>query len=277
MEETPLRSLLLCTLGLLCGCAATTVTDRAAAFRLPAPKLSPDSVVLEVAQLSVPLHDPQWDHSIWHELDEQALPAELRRALAANGFRVGIAGNQLPGRVYECLDQASEDCASDSLEQLEEGREKYRRIQIRKGTRSDLVMRAPMETMVSFSETGNAVSGQSLKDAQPQFALVATPRGDGGATILLTPEVHHGTPRQKFVGENGMFRIEPGRDKLVYEDLAIDIELATGQTLVVTGAGPRHSMGGNFFHEETGSKKLLLIRLAQSQYDDLFEAPPESL
>ena len=267
--------MLLGIFGALCGCAATRVAEHARTFRLPAAKLSPDSVVLEVAQLSLPCHDGTQEACIWNELDEQSLSAETRRTLTANGFRVGIAGNQLPAPVYDCLEADCEDDPAGKLQALEEGGEKYRRIQLRAGARSDLVMSAPVETMVSFSDRGQGVSGQTLADAQPQFALVATPRGDGGATVTLTPEVHHGTTRQKFVGENGMFRIEPGRDKLVCDDLVINVELAMGQTLVVTGGGPRHSMGGNFFHEEEGAKKLLLVRLAQSQYDDLFDAPAE--
>lgn len=193
--------------------------------------------------------------------------------MIANGIRVGIAGSRLPDEVYQQLGRLSDPSEAAPVDVVDETMNLYRRVQLRSGARSDIVMRGPMETMVSFSETDDGVTGRSLDLAQPQFEMVATPRGNGSVSLRLTPEIHYGHSKQKFVGENGMFHIEAGRDQIIYDDLAITAELASGQTLVVTAAGPKHSIGGNFFQDERdeGKRTLLLIRLAQSQYDDLFD------
>lgn len=270
--QKPGWSVLLCGLSLMCGCAVSSVAERATAFRLPPSKLSPDSVVLEVAQLSIPADDEEWTDIVWTELDEQVLSCEMRRALIANGIRVGIAGSRLPDAVYQELGRLPDADDTQPTDVLAETMNLYRRVQLRSGARSDIVMRGPMETMVSFAEIDDGVTGQSLDLAQPQFAMVATPRGDGSVSLQLTPEIHYGQSKQKFVGENGVFHIEAGRDQITYDDLAITADLASGQTLVVTSAGPKHSIGGNFFQDEReeGNRTLLLIRLAQTQYDDLF-------
>jgi hypothetical protein len=76
---------------------------RTAADLLGKPRMSRESVTLETFSVRLPRDDAARYESIWREVDEHKLPAELRARLAENGFRAGIVGGQLPGVVQELL------------------------------------------------------------------------------------------------------------------------------------------------------------------------------
>jgi hypothetical protein len=93
--------------------------------------------------------------------------------------------------------------------------------------------------------------------------------------VDLTPEVHYGEPRARFVGEQGAIRMEAGRSRRVFDNLAISATLAPGHLLVLSSLPSRPgSLGFNFFTTVTAGRreqKLLVIRLAQTQHDGLFD------
>ena len=83
-------------IGCLCGCASWDSPSTAVSFDLPSPRMSPDSVVLEIAFLRVPVDSAVEFATLWNEVDEQQLSNEDRRRLRSNGFRVGVIGARLP-------------------------------------------------------------------------------------------------------------------------------------------------------------------------------------
>ena len=76
------------------------------------------------------------------------------------------------------------------------------------------------------------------------------------------------------MGSQGIIRLETGRAKKVFENLAISATLSSGEMLLVSSQPQRPgSVGHYFFTEQTSGaleQKLLIIRLAQTQHDDLF-------
>ncbi len=112
--------------------------------------------------------------------------------------------------------------------------------------------------------------GKTFADAQTVFELKAFPLGDGRARLELVPEIQFGPVKQKYVGRDGMFELEVGRERKNFPQLRIDATITPGHTLAVSSGSSRSSLGGCFFCNAE-RQKLLLIRLAQSQYDDLFE------
>ena len=64
-----------------------------------------------------------------------------------------------------------------------------------------------------------------------------------------------------------------GREHQEFDELRMDTVLSPGQTLIVTCAPEARGLGGFFFAEAVGAgdRSLMLLRLAQSQYDDLFQ------
>ncbi|MCA9219811.1 MAG: hypothetical protein KDA71_05755, partial [Planctomycetales bacterium] len=101
------------------GCAAwsTPQSDSASVETrlLPAPRMSPDAVGVSITMVDIPdtAEEPYAD--LWNEIDEQAIPVEMRRRLEANGLRCGHISGQLPQRI---LDQFN---SSEDLSGLAEG------------------------------------------------------------------------------------------------------------------------------------------------------------
>src|SRR5689334_22838806 len=87
-----------------CGCAPLAKTARQPRG-LPPARLAPDAIVFEIAFVRVPSTDSSTYDAIWEAADEQRLSADLRRQLAANGFRAGVFGQELPLKLRELLDR----------------------------------------------------------------------------------------------------------------------------------------------------------------------------
>ena len=268
------------------GCTTVTPTPTEDRPILPRPRMAPECVVLEVGFVDVPHEPTDWMEQVWREIDEQQLAPDLRRAWHTNGLRGGVVGLQLPSLLRAALDERQEGGgARRSLHDLSAAApaaSPNRRIQARSGRRTEIVTQDILESIIVLVDDGEGVAGRTFDQAQPVLALKAFPNGDGSANLELIPEIQYGPPRQRWTGRaNGMFQLEAGRDKQVFPHLKLDIKITPGQTLVVTADGPARSLGGNFFQGSTTDlpQKMLLIRLAQSQYDDLFAPidPPEEL
>src|SRR4051794_15663813 len=99
---------LVCALALVTGCAPlaplATISSSKNANPLPAGRLPPDAVVLDLAFASLKAGEDETYSAIWKAADEQPLAAELRRRLATNGLRVGVFGQQLPTQLVSLLD-----------------------------------------------------------------------------------------------------------------------------------------------------------------------------
>ena len=64
-----------------------------------------------------------------------------------------------------------------------------------------------------------------------------------------------------------------GRDKLVFDRLRLDAKLTPGQVLLVSNTAEIKGPGESFFAETangTVERTLLVVRVAQTQLDDLF-------
>jgi len=76
-----------------------------------------------------------------------------------------------------------------------------------------------------------------------------------------------------------VFRVDSSRDCDRFEDLLIETTLSPGQTFVVSASPDAVGIGAAFFAangESQRRRRVLLLRLAQTQLDDLF-APDRSL
>ena len=108
----------------------------------------------------------------------------------------------------------------------------------------------------------------------------AFPQSDGRVRVELVPELSHDEPRQKFVAGQGTLRLETGKPSKAFDELGFSAILSPGSMLLI-GSLPNRpgSLGHHFFAHDEGSEpqqKLLVVRLAQTQHDDLF-APSEVL
>src|SRR5689334_3053433 len=77
------------------GCAPLSVAHKSS-NPLPHGRLPADAVVLDLAFARLRAADTESYESIWEAADEQRLNADARAALASNGLRAGVLGQQLP-------------------------------------------------------------------------------------------------------------------------------------------------------------------------------------
>ncbi len=245
---------------------------------LPIPRMSSDSVAMEVAFVRMSADQTERLHQLWSEIDEQLFPPTQRTHLNENGFRCGLVGMQLPIELRDLLEteqQASvlEKPAPGDLDVLHQNG----RIQCRAGKRTEIPTCPSRDEMVILHKDGDRqkVGGTRLRDALCVLVVRCFPQGNGAVRVELVPEIHHGTPRRQWVAGEGTFHLVTAREREVYSDLRFEATLMPGQTLVLS-CTPEFGLGHNFFLDATrgdAQQKLLLIRLSQTQRDDLFETP----
>jgi hypothetical protein len=245
---------------------------------LPIPRMSSDSVAMEIAFVRVPADETQRLQQLWTEIDEQLLPPTQRSHLNENGFRCGLVGVQLPIELRNLLESEQQTSALErstpgDLDVLHQNG----RIQCRAGKRTEIPTCPARDEMVILHKDGDRqkVGGTRLSDALCVFGACCFPQGNGAVRVELIPEIHHGTPRRQWVAGEGTFHLVTAREREVYSDLRFEATLMPGQTLVLS-CTPEFGLGHNFFLDATRGdpqQKLLLIRLSQTQRDDLFETP----
>jgi hypothetical protein len=257
------------------GCALLNTSQKPEAPALPAPPLPASSVVLEVAFARIPVADEASYSAIWSQVDEQHFPTDLRRQLAANGVRCGLVGMQLPPKLKEALDDSQPGAAErgeDSAADPELDRAP-RRLQCRGGQRAKILVTKPLDMFSLLLLEDNRVRGLLLSQAQCLFGLKAYPQGDGRAKIELTPEVEHGEMKTQFIGRDGSVLPQMGQDRVVLDKLRLSATIAPGHVLMLSSTPEVKGVGSSFFTETdsgTTYRRILLVRLAVTQYDDLF-------
>ena len=252
-------------------------------------QMSPDSVALEIFSIRLPPEDPELNSKVWKEVDEQHFPADLRQRLTKNGFRVGIVGEHVPAplaKLMELKEQSANVGAPQQVTaaQLEkEPRVTLRHLQTRAGQRSEIITSSVYEHMPVLVAESGELRGQTYGQAQGMLAVIASPQPDGQVRLELVPELHHDQSRQHWVGDQAIWRLEAGRPKRSFDDMKLSALLTPGSMLLL-GTQPRRpgSLGHYFFTEQSGNEgrseqKLILIRLCQTQHDDLVTPPPLAL
>jgi len=276
-------------LGLFCAAACSGcrhLAEPVGKSPLKPAHMSADSVALEVFFARFPFGEAEPNGPLWADVDEMHLPAEVRQRLARNGFRVGLVGGQVPTSLVKLMELKDKPAPRPrSLENrvvdLEhEPRVVRRYMELRPGVRTDVVA-SDIHDELSVLLCGPAgVEGETFRSAQAVLVVRAFPERDGRVRIKIVPEIQHGESKLRYVGSQGALRIEPGRAKRAFDDLAVEAVLAPGHMLILSTLLDRAgSLGHRFFTQNTDGhveQKLLVIRLAQTQHDELFD-PAEVL
>lgn len=269
-------------IGCLCGCASWDPPSTVS-FDLPPARMSPDSVILEIAFLRIPVDAATEFAALWNEVDEQQLSNEDRRRLESNGFRVGVIGPRLPDMLHRLIEKAespfevtgSGGLLSDDIFQSR------RRLPARAGQPAKIVAVPKEQDQMAVLQTEDGyVRCLAFQQAQGVFVLRAFPLGDGRVRIQLTPTIEHGVLRNQYVGGDQSFMLQAGRDTHAFEDLRMENLLSPGETLAITKTLDAKGLGSHFFAADaatSSSGSVMLIRLAQTQQDDLFSPRTEKV
>jgi hypothetical protein len=248
-------------------------------------QMSSDSVVLEIFFVRFPFGDPTVNEKLWEEIDEQHFSPELRERLARNGFRAGLINGPIPTELSKLLELNGklapaadlEDAKVDNLEA--QPRVVRRHLQLPAGRRSEIIASSVYAQLPVLMNESGQLCGQTYNQAQGMFAVKSFPQPDGRVRLELLPELHHDQPRQRWVGGQGMLRLETSRPKRPFDDLMLSADLAPGAMVVLSSLSNRPGSLGHYFFTDNNDRleqKLLILRLSQTQHDGLFN-PPEPL
>ena len=273
-HQTLITVLWACTLAPLLGCTTWNASTPVVHNWLRSPKMAADGALFEIVILDVPANHEDTLTEFWNDIDEQAVPADTRRRLYAAGIRCGLLGCQIPDwvhRQFQCklnvtLDQEGEAAVVHEAPH-------QRRLQCRAGHLQHIVVRPKCKELTFRQGSRSSPEGETFRDATCELAFKAYPLGDGRVRIEFVSEVRHGSPRQRWVGEEGLFRIDSQTERQTFSETAFDITLTSGQTLAVSAIPQAQSVGQVFFaaDERRGwNAKVVLLRLALTQTDDIY-------
>lgn len=279
------RNLVFCVSMVVLGCTPIRPeTDRSP---LSAAHMSPDSVTLDVFFIRCPYGDTVANDQLWREIDEQQIPLDTRRRLTANGFRAGVISGQMPVTLSQLLELKGNTTPmsgpqSTPVDEIgsDEG-PMWSHKQLRPHKRIELVTSEIYPELPVLLSGPDGISGETYETAQGVMALCAVPEKDGRVLLEIVPELHHDEVQRNISSSQGAWRIEMAQPRLAFDDMAISTYLAPGNMIVLGCLPDRHGSLGHHFltTDSSGSleQKLLVIRLSQTQHDELFEPSAISL
>lgn len=261
------------------GCTPLSVVPQSA---FAPPGFSKNGIVLDVLYVRFPPGDTAMNETVWQEIDELHFPPDVRIRLEANGLRAGIISGSLPIELEKRLELKEKPTPDEGPKSVDLERPttiRRRQLHVRNGKKSNILVlgereRRPELSALLRTDDGR-VEGKTYRHVLGLFAARAFPEGDGTVRLEMTPEIEHGEPQKRFVPGDGMFRIEFGPPHEVLAALRSSARLGPGQMLVLsTYPKKAGSLGYQFFTEvddDVVTQKMLLIRLARTDYDDRFD------
>lgn len=264
---------------LFAGCAQWSPPPAAELAKLPVPQLAPDSVVLEVSFVRIPDEVVDFDGRFWAEADESVVGTELRRYLAANGFRCGVVSSPPPPVLQELLDRQPPSELMGGAMQISGGAEiavRTHRLRSRAGQPGKIALRPDSVPRLAalLHDPDGRVHGETFEQAQCYLSVTTHPQANGQTRVELVPLVEHGQPRSRFKGQQGAWIVDnTSRSVRTYDALKVEAPLAPGQCLAVGVTDVRRGLGDQFLGGDVDEKEprlLLLVRLAQTQRDERF-------
>jgi hypothetical protein len=116
------------------------------------------------------------------------------------------------------------------------------------------------------------------------IAVKTFPQGDGTVRIVFAPEIHHGKPRHQIGVAERTFLHRQGQTISPVKDLEFEVTLRAGESIVVGPTPDLDGVGKLFFGSyaldedvseqvegrPVSTHRMLLIRVVQTQMDDLF-------
>lgn len=272
----PLAALVLLAAGgcLVGGGRGTDPVEPTATLGGGEPRAVNRTIPLELSFVRSSPHDEMLRDELWRFVDEQALPADVRGRLAANGLRVGIVTGHLPPHLQARFTAAAAEVPATGPLPTDAAVSR-RLMRLLPGRRGEIVTASRVEELVLLEQAGGQVRGGTYRDASPLFAVQVRPAADGRVHVELTPEIRHGPLEKSWVGEDGMFRLESGQRRHRLEELQFALELPRAGMLLVGCGGDGTATAGDCLlrdHDRGGDAavRLLAIRPLAETVDPLF-------
>lgn len=273
------------------GCSPIEPKPTAKGPKFGVARLTSDAVALEVGLVQLDDSQDQLFEQFWDLLDHQKLDLTFRRRLDENGLRVGVMPSQPPAAFLELVQPRPCDLESLDLVQQQLAQQGKLEAKTRMVVHQRVVNRRGEVYRLESSELhptasweiyreGHVVSG-SGESVQSVWEISTSPQSDGTARVRLTPRLNFGPVRTTIgVGEQN-FAYDSGQSGQLISDLALEVVLRPGETLVLAPTADRSDLGKLCFdslippedpHRTPShlTHRFLLVRLVQTQLDDLF-------
>lgn len=251
---------------------------------LPPIRMSSDSVVLDIYSVQLMPGDRATYNEAWDLVDEQQLSASTRRELRNQGFRAGVVGYQLPGNLARLMELENKPAPTPGMirtqitqDAQDAERIQRRHLQVRPGEETTIQTSGIMpEISLLQRDDAGRVSGKTLFQARTMFQMKTETKNGDHVRVKLVPIIEHGEMRGQFSGNRGRLVYERTPLKELFESLTIEVTLSPGRMLLIgpdvncDGTVAEHFFCGSDQSMNTG--KFFLIRLIQTQQDDLFDS-----
>lgn len=289
--------LLLALLPGFVGCAPLEKNESASREMVfPQRRLPVDAASLEIGLVQLDRSQADTFETFWSLLDQQKLPISIRQLLDQNGLRAAVMPSHAPTELHQLqqprpvelqqLDAVQQQMAKENLLQPEPRLILHQRITSRSGETHPVEVSEfhPQATWNLLQGDLRSVgSGQQVRGV---VQLIAIPQGDGSVRLRLVPEIHHGDMRPTINVAERAFVLDSGQTVQKLADLAVDLSLRPGETIVLAPTSDISDLGKLFFGEpdrkpDRGqampddadsqlTHRFLMIRVVQTQIDDLF-------
>ena len=237
-------------------------------------RIEPKFCKLDSAIIARPVGDRLVETSLWAVADEQTIPPDLRQTLEANGLRVGLVTGELPADVTEAFHSKPPQVETQWVH-----------IALPDGEHTPIVLGEPVEAVTLFLNHGGKVDGRDYHNALGR--LVVTPRqaGQHDVEVRMVPQIQHGAQRRTIGALEGAgnfapqeFAIKDGQEEELLRDLAANVAIQPGQTLVVGCRSTQARSLGTFLFlqpEPKSDRILQSILLIQASRNNEGTAPPK--
>jgi hypothetical protein len=253
-------------------------------LRLSGMRMPPNSVACLVSVVKLNRNQGERFDRLWSELDQQAVGLVQRRVWDENGLRIALAPAQLPGELRLLLEEEppvdqDEPEEPGELEKTiasaqDDQRNSTWRMTLREGEAKSIAVSPPQDAASWVIESGSTRTAGSGTQATAFMQLTAFPKGDGTIRMVLRPLIKHGDPQSRFGVLNNTLTLETAQTEVLLEQLRVEASLRPGQTLIATGIPQSTDFSRLLFgypeQLESGERRVLLIRLVQTQQDDVF-------
>jgi hypothetical protein len=253
-------------------------------------RMLPDSVMLEIAVVKIEAQEMEGFDQLWKSIDTSPLNLSARQRLDQNGMRAGVVSSHVPAELHRLMKPIPIDESSlDSWQQqlYEKGLLKpeprmllHDGIQNRRGESHPVPVSDYMTEASWLVEIGDQSIAGASQNVRAVIEVKTYPKSDGSVRLICTPALHIGQPKTQIGIQQQSFAFETSQDKKLLRDLKFEACLRAGESLIVAPTSDLADLGGLFFgaplkadgDKNTGEYRVLMVRLLQTQMDDLFSS-----
>ena len=288
---------ILMILGLGCAKVEPPTHQTSTSLTFPKARIAADAVGLDLGVAQLDTGQTEIFETFWGLLDQQELPLDRRRTLDQNGLRVAVMSAHAPPLLNELIEDQTIDPAVMNKFEKQLHAKGLMRPQPRMLSHQRISNREGQAHKVDTSEVHGEASwivrsGESQtvgfgKLVHGVFSITTYPQGDGSVRLVILPEIHHGQSRPRIGAGQGSFLIESTQHVTPIDELKFEVSLRSGESLVIAPTKDVSEMGKILFGSQqpraglsdldknipdkpVPSHRMLLIRVVQTQMDDLF-------